>query len=103
VTPSRLVRALPLRTLLHVQLNVSLFILNTLVPAVPLPGSRILADILLIRGFNPDTTCQMIMVTSAVSGVVMIVLGALRIWGGLFGVIVGVWILFSTFGLYKQW
>lgn len=72
-------------TLRIVQLNVSLFVLNMLVPAVPLPGSRILADMLLIGGVRTDTTYRPITVTlllcSAASLAASIVIGVLRSWG----------------------
>ena len=83
------------------QLNISLFVLNVLIPAVPLNGSRILADILLIANVPIDTIAWIMVGLSGAIGVAMIVLGALHIWGGYFGIFIGIWIVFATFQLFR--
>ena len=50
---------------------------------MPLPASRILADMLLIAGVATDTVVKVLLGTSIVVAVAMIILGALHVWGAL--------------------
>ena len=83
------------------QLNISLFILNLLIPAVPLCGSRILADLLLIANVSVETIAWTIFGISSAVAVAMIILGGLSIWGGYFGIFIGIWIALAAFQLFR--
>jgi hypothetical protein len=83
-------------------MNISIMLLNLLIPAYPLPGGRIFADILLVAGVPANTAAKIMVVVGLVIGIGLVIVGAFRIWLGLTGVIVGVFILFSTYQLWRS-
>jgi Zn-dependent protease len=87
---------------LIMQMNISIMLLNLLIPAYPLPGGRIFADILRIAGVPANTAAKIMVVVGLVIGIGLVIVGALRVWLGLTGVIVGVFILFSTYQLWRS-
>jgi hypothetical protein len=87
---------------LSVQLNVSAFIINTLIPAVPLNGARLLADLLLIGGVSADMTANIVLFISAFIGAAMILAGVMRVWGSMMGIFIGIFILWSSWHLWQS-
>lgn len=86
-------------------LNLFLFMFNLFVPAYPLDGGRCLASGLILCGL---TVVKAAMVTALVG---MLVACAIVIWGivdfakgspgGLFNLLIGVWIFMPSWGLFK--
>lgn len=84
------------------QLNVTLFIFNLCVPAYPLDGGRIFADLMLIAGIPTATAAKIVIAVAVVVAVGIIIIGILRIYLGTFAIFIGIFILISTYGLWKE-
>ena len=84
-----------------VQLNITLMLFNLLVPAYPLDGGRILVDLLLLANVPAKVTAWITIVTAVAVSVAMIVVAV--VWGyfGFGGILIALFILFSTFGLWQ--
>ena len=82
-------------------MNVSMLVLNLLVPAVPLNGALILSDFLQLAKLPVKTIAYINVGLSAAIGIAMIVLGAFRVWGGIIGIFIGVVVLASAVSLLK--
>lgn len=88
------------------QLNISLMLFNLLCPAYPLDGGRILADLLLLAGVPAKTTAWIIIVVAIAVSIALVILTIVSIfaswgffnWGGM---LIAVFILYSTFGLWQ--
>jgi len=80
-----------------VQLNVSLFAFNLLVPAYPLDGGRVFADALLLCGVPVKLAAYIVSGVGVAGGVVVV--GACIGLRAFVGVAVGAWILFASFEL----
>jgi len=78
--------------------NIGLFIFNLLIPAYPLDGGRIFADILLTCGVAP------VMAAKITVGVAFPIAAGIIIWGAVvlnvMVILVGMWILYSTYQLF---
>ena len=84
-----------------VQLNVGMLVLNLLVPALPLPGAFILTDVLLLNRVNKHTIGWANIAITGGIGVAFIILGALRLFGALGGIFLGLWAIFHAFRLWQ--
>lgn len=83
------------------QLNLVLMAFNLLIPAYPLDGGRILVDLLLIVGVPATITAWITIVLAVLCGVGLITVGALNLYFGYGGIMIGIFILFSTFQLFQ--
>ena len=83
------------------RLNIILMLFNLLCPAYPLDGGRILVDLLLIAGVPPKITAWITIITAVVVAVGMIVVAIVYQFFGWSGILIGLFILFSTFGLWQ--
>eukprot|EP00892_Ulva_mutabilis_P007848 jgi/Ulvmu1/5435/UM022_0230.1 len=83
-------------------LNVTVMIFNLCVPAYPLGGGRIFADLMLIAGIPTNTAAKIVIAVAVVVGVAMVVLGAFRVLLGTLGIFIGLFILLSTYELWKE-
>lgn len=62
------------------QLNLGLLAFNLLLPAFPLDGGRIFADLLLMAGVAPRTAAQVTAVLATLLGLGVVALGVWRTW-----------------------
>lgn len=83
------------------QLNLLLMAFNLLIPAYPLDGGRIVVDLLLIVGVPASITAWVTIVLAVACGVALIVVGAMKWYFGYGGILIGLFILFSTFQLFQ--
>lgn len=86
----------------HVQLNVTVMIFNLCVPAYPLDGGRIFADFMLIAGIPTNTAAKIVIAVAVLVGVAMILLGVFTRLLGTLSIFIGLFILWSTYDLWKE-
>eukprot|EP00884_Botryococcus_braunii_P021231 jgi/Botrbrau1/7792/Bobra.0159s0220.1 len=79
------------------QLNIGLFFFNVLLPAYPLDGGRIFADLLLICGVDPVVAAKITVSVAFIVTILIILYGLYRQM--LLTVAVGLFMLFPTFTL----
>lgn len=77
-------------------------VFNLCVPAYPLDGGRIFADLMLIAGIPTATAAKIVIAVAVVVAAGMIIVGGLRIFLGPLAVFIGIFILWSTYGLWKD-
>jgi Zn-dependent protease len=82
------------------QLNLVLMAFNLLLPAYPLDGGRILADLMLIAGVPAVIAAYITITLATLCGAGLIVCGVKQWYFGFGGIIIGVFILLSTFELF---
>jgi len=88
-------------------LNAAMLIFNLFVPAYPLDGGRILAALLVKCGTPVRSAARITSVTAMCIAALMIAYGVygLALGGdggsGAFTLLIGAWILFTSFGLYR--
>ena len=92
------------RTHPRLQLNIGLFAFNLLLPAYPLDGGRILADLLLLCGVRAPTAAKVTAVLATLLGGGIVAFG---VWRTIVGsvaacltIFVGIWCLFATLQLW---
>jgi hypothetical protein len=57
---------------------------------------------MLMNGCSVEKTSKIMVGMGTVTGIALIVLGVLRIWGGLGGCIIGAWVLYSAYTLWRS-
>ena len=83
------------------QLNIYLMVFNLLVPAYPLNGGRILVDLLQLANVPVKITAWITIVTAVAVSVAMIVMSFVFKSFGFGGILIALFILYSTFGLWQ--
>lgn len=74
---------------------------NLLIPAYPLDGGRILVDLLLIAVVPATITAWITITLAVLCGVGLIVVGAMKLYFGYGGIMIGIFVLFSTYSLFQ--
>lgn len=82
-------------------LNISLLVFNLFLPAYPLDGGRIFTDLMLICGVPKYTAAWVTIGVASVIGVGIVVRGFIIGTSGFMIIFVGLWMLFSTYQLFK--
>lgn len=80
------------------QLNIALAAFNLLLPAYPLDGGRIFADLMLLAGVSPERAAKATAGVATLGGAVVIGLGIW--WRSFLTIAVGIWMLYSTLQLW---
>ena len=80
-----------------VQFSIDLMLFNLLIPTYPFAGGKILVDLLLLANVPAKVTAWITIVTAVAVSVAVIVKG----YYGLVGILIALFILYSTFGLWQ--